>query len=150
VSTWVFDTETLPNRTLLSAQCVETEEWFDVWRHEDNAVDKLKEFLLKPDSTFAGFNSLSFDNVIVAAFAAGRDELQIKNIANDLIENRLPHWIAYKKYHLRNWIKDSIDLIEVAPSFVGLKAYGARMHMPVLQDLHFRLYWIKLKVILLI
>lgn len=135
MSTWVFDTETLPNRTLLSAQCVETEEWFDVWRHEDNAVDKLREFLMVPDSTFVGFNSLSFDNVVVSAFAAGRDEGQIKNIANDLIDNRTPYWAAYKKFHLRKWVKDSIDLIEVAPSFVGLKAYGARMHMPILQDM---------------
>ena len=135
MSTWVFDTETLPNRTLLSAQCVETGEWFDVWRHEYDAVGKLREFIMEPDSTFVGFNSLSFDNVVVAAFAAGRDETQIKTIANDLIENRTPHWAAYRKYHLRQWIKDSIDLIEVAPSFVGLKAYGARMHMPILQDM---------------
>ena len=135
MTTWVYDTETLPNRTLLSAKCVETGEWFDVWRHEANAVDKLKSFLEHGKKTLVGFNSIYFDDVIVAAFCAGRNEGQIKQIADDLIVNRTPYWEAYKKFHLRKHITDHIDLIEVAPSFVGLKAYGARMHMPTLQDM---------------
>ena len=135
MTTWVYDTETLPNRTLLSAKCVETGEWFDVWRHESNAVDKLKSFLEHGKKTLVGFNSIYFDDVIVAAFCAGRNEGQIKQIADDLIVNRTPYWEAYKKFHLRKHIKDHIDLIEVSPSFVGLKAYGARMHMTTLQDM---------------
>ena len=135
MSTWVYDTETLPNRTLLSAKCIETGDWFDVWRHEKDAVSKLNDFIKEGDKTFVGFNSIYFDDVIVAAFCAGRTELEIKRIADDLIVNRTPYWEAYKKYHLRKKLKDHIDLIEVAPSFVGLKAYGSRMHMPTLQDM---------------
>jgi len=135
MSTWVFDTETLPNRTLLSAKCIETGEWFDIWRHEQDAVEKLRYFIAKDNKTFLGFNSIYFDDVIVSAFCAGRSELEIKRIADDLIVNRTPYWEAYKKFHLRKHLKDHIDLIEVAPSFVGLKAYGSRMHMPTLQDM---------------
>lgn len=135
MTTWVYDTETLPNRTLLSAKCVESGEWFDIWRHEDDAVEKLRHFISTGDKTFIGFNSIYFDALIVSAFCAGRQEMEIKRIADDLIVNRTPYWEAFKKFHLRKYLKDHIDLIEVAPSFVGLKAYGARMHMPTLQDM---------------
>lgn len=135
MSTWVFDTETLPNRTLFCAMNVETGEWFDLWRHEDDAPARLAQFVQRPGSTFVGFNSKSFDNIVVAAFCQGRTEIEIKRIADDVITNRVTSWAAMRKFNLRDFILDDIDLIEVAPSFVGLKAYGARMHMPRLQDM---------------
>jgi hypothetical protein len=131
----VFDTETLPNRTLFCAKNVETGEWFDLWRHENDAPARLMRFLQQPDSTFIGFNSKSFDNIVVAAFCLGRTEIEIKRIADDVITNRVSPWAAMRKFSLRDVMNDDIDLIEVAPSFVGLKAYGARMHMPRLQDM---------------
>lgn len=133
--TWVFDCETLPNRTLIRFKEIDTKEWWHVWRHEPDAVERLVRFVTRPDTTFVGFNNMGFDDVIVAAFCAGRTELEIKRIADDLIVNRLSPWQAYDKYGLKQVLNDSIDLIEVAPSFVGLKAYGARMHMPKLQDM---------------
>jgi hypothetical protein len=135
MGTWVFDTETLPNRTLFCAKNIETGEWFDLWRHDDDAPARLMRFVQQPDSTFIGFNSKSFDNAVVAAFCLGRTEIEIKRIADDIITNRLSPWNAMRKHNLRDIIIDDIDLIEVAPSFVGLKAYGARMHMPKLQDM---------------
>lgn len=135
MSTWVFDTETLPNRTLLCAKNVETGEWFDIWRHEKDAPARLKEFMLQPDATFIGFNNKYFDNVIVLAFCDGRSELEIKRLADDMIVNRVAPWAAERKFMLPSLRFDWVDLIEVAPSFVGLKAYGARMHMEVLQDM---------------
>lgn len=135
MSTFVFDTETLPNRTLLCAYHLETGEWHDFWRHDPSTPQRLTAFVQQSGSTFIGFNNKSFDDVIVAAWCAGRTELEIKRIANDLIENRLAGWVAMRKYALREVILDSVDLIEVAPSFVSLKAYGARMHMPRLQDM---------------
>jgi hypothetical protein len=135
MSTWAFDTETLPNRTLFCAKNIETGEWFDLWRHETDAPEKLKFFINSTAETLIGFNSRSFDNVIVAAFCAGRSEIEIKRIADDVINNRLRYWEAMRKFDLFDVMGDNIDLIEVAPSFVGLKAYGARMHMPKLQDM---------------
>lgn len=135
MGTWVFDTETLPNRTLFCAKNIDTGEWVDIWRHEPGSVEKLAQFVQQPDTTFVGFNNRSFDNVVVAAFCKGRTELEIKRIADDVIVNRVPYWQAMRKFGLREYVLDNIDLIEVAPSFVGLKAYGARMHMPKLQDM---------------
>lgn len=135
MSTWVFDTETLPNRTLFCAKNVETGAWFDLWRHEDGAPARLSKFVQQPGATFIGFNNRFFDNVVVAAFCLGRSELEIKRIADDLIVTDTAPWVAMRKYNLRDMIIDNVDLIEVAPSFVGLKAYGARMHMPKLQDM---------------
>ena len=135
MTTWVFDTETMPNRTLICAKNVDTGEWFDLWRHEDRAPARLKRFLTQPGATFVGFNSKSFDSLIVAAFCAGRTELEIKRIADDIITNNVPPWILARKFALIDVFTDHIDLIEVAPSFVGLKAYGARMHMPRLQEM---------------
>jgi hypothetical protein len=135
MSTWVFDTETLPNRTLFCAKNADTGEWFDIWRHEPEAPARLMKFVQQPGATFVGFNSRSFDCPVVAAFCLGRSEIEIKRLADDIIVNRLAPWVAMRKFALRSVIIDDIDLIEVAPSFVGLKAYGARMHMPRLQDM---------------
>lgn len=135
MGTWVFDTETLPNRTLFCAKNVDTGEWFDLWRHEADAPERLSQFLRQPDSTFVGFNNREFDNIVVAAFCAARTEGEIKRMADDIIVNRVAPWTALRRFMLADLSIDYIDLIEVAPSFVGLKAYGARMHMPKLQDM---------------
>ena len=137
MSTWVFDTETLPNRTLFCALCVDTGEWYDLWRHEADAPARLRAFLQRPECTFVGFNCRDFDNVVVSAFCAGRTEVEIKRIADAVITQRLAPWVAMRQFMLPELKFDTIDLIEVAPSFVGLKAYGARMHMPNLQDMPF-------------
>jgi len=135
MTTWVFDMETLPNRTLFCAHNPDTGAWFDLWRHDERAAERLTAFLQQEGATYIGFNNRSFDDVVASAFCAGRSELEMKRIADDLIGNRTPFWTAYNKYGLRPMIASSVDLIEVAPSFVGLKAYGARMHMPYLQDM---------------
>ena len=135
MATWVFDTEIVPNRTLFCAKNLDTGEWFDIWRHELDAPARLFRFIEQGDATFVGFNNKEFDNVIVSAFCAGRTELEIKRIADDIINNGVRHWVSMRKFGLKDVFADSIDLIEVAPSFVGLKAYGARMHMPKLQDM---------------
>lgn len=135
MATWVFDTETMPNRTLFCAKNIDTGEWFDLWRHEPDAPARLLRFVEQEATTFVGFNNHEFDNVIVSAFCAGRTEMEIKRIADDIINNSVKSWVSMRKFGLRNVFIDNIDLIEVAPSFVGLKAYGARMHMPKLQDM---------------
>jgi hypothetical protein len=135
MSTFVFDCETLPNYTLVSAKNVDSGEVFDFERQREGAPGALRGFLEQEDAVFIGFNNQSFDDVIVAAFCAGRSEAEIKRLADDLIVSRTPAWKALRKFMLSPVRMDSVDLIEVAPSFVGLKAYGARMHMPRLQDM---------------
>jgi len=133
--TLVFDFETLPNYTVVGFKDVDSGRRKQFRRNEPDAPARLREFMLQPDTTFVGFNNHSFDDVIVDAFCAGRTELEIKRIADALIVRRLKPWVARRQFNLAPVPFDSIDLIEVAPSFVGLKAYGARMHMPKLQDM---------------
>ena len=77
MNTWVFDTETLPNKTLFCAKCLATGEWFDLWRDENNSVTKLIDFIKEDNKTFVGFNSIYFDDLIVSAWCAGRNEKEI-------------------------------------------------------------------------
>lgn len=133
--TYVFDSEVLPNYTLISFKDIDTGEYTRFRRSEPRAPERLKLFMTQPGATFVGFNSKSFDAPVVYAFCAGCTEAEIKRIANDIISSRMQPWDAMRKYSLPQFKFDHIDLIEVAPSFVGLKAYGARMHMPVLQDM---------------
>ena len=133
---WVFDTEVYKNCTLFLAQCVETEEWFELFKSDNGSDSRLEAFLKEPN-TFVGFNSQNYDNLIVSAWCQGMSSEQIKAISDDIIQNESSPFVIRKKYKLKDKIKNHIDLIEVAPSFVGLKAYGARMFMNLLQDLPF-------------
>lgn len=132
--TFVFDAETLPNYTVFGFKDIESGEVLQFRRNEAGSVERLKEFV-HGGHTFIGFNNREFDDVILAAFCRGRNSIEMKRIADDIIVNRLSPWQAYNRHSLVKLAIDTIDLIEVAPSFVGLKAYGARMHMPVLQDM---------------
>lgn len=130
----VFDTETYLNMTLWLGVCPETGEIFSVELGEEGYLYKLRE-ILSLEYTFVGFNSYWFDLPITAAMLAGKTAEEIKGIADKIIKEDIRPWQIYKMYGLCETVFDHIDIIEVAPSFVGLKAYGARMHMPVLQDL---------------
>lgn len=133
--TLIYDFETLPNYTVVGFKDIDTGVVTQFRRNEPMSAAKLSAFVHRPDVTLVGFNNKAFDDVILAAYCAGRTESDMKRIANDLIANRLPWWQALRKYSLPTLKVDTIDLIEVAPSFVGLKAYGARMNMPLLQDM---------------
>ncbi len=132
--TFVYDIESLPNRTLFCALDVDSGARWHIWRHEPDSPEKLRAFAEQPDVTMIGFNSNSYDKHMVAGWVSGMDSGALKALSDDIITNRLSPWAVPKKYKF-NWaVRDHIDLIEVAPSFVGLKAYGARMHMKHLQD----------------
>ena len=133
---WVFDTEVYSNCTLFLAQCVENGGWFEIFRSENGSESRLESFL-KKSNTFVGFNSQNYDSLIVSAWCQNMSSEQIKVISDDIIQNESSPFAIRKKYKLKDKIKNHIDLIEVAPSFVGLKAYGARMFMDILQDLPF-------------
>jgi hypothetical protein len=130
----IFDTETFPNFTLACFEVVETGERFAVRLGEEGYLYKLRE-ILESEYTFVGFNSYSFDNPVVAAILAGKSSEEVKRIANMIIEQELPPWKSYRQFGLKEPKYDHIDLIEVTPGFVGLKAYGARVNIPTFQDL---------------
>ena len=135
MSTWIFDVEVYPNCTLFCSQCVETDERQSFWHSESGSATRLRTFVGDKQKTFVGFNSNHYDSVIVSAWCQGFDTKSIKHISDTIIVEGVLSFQVKNEYKLTNFLNDHIDLIEVAPSFVGLKAYGARMNMPMLQDL---------------
>jgi len=131
--TFIFDTEVYVNCVLFCAQEVDTGERFHTWHDGAASVQKLREFTEQPGYEFVGFNSGFYDDVIVNAWLSGYPTERLKGLSNQLIDERAAPWkllnrLSYKRFK-------SVDLCGAAPAFVGLKALGARMHMPTLQDL---------------
>ena len=135
MSTWIFDVEVYPNCTLFCSQCVETDERQSFWHSESGSATRLRMFVADKRKTFVGFNSNYYDSIIVSAWCQGFDTKTIKHISDTMILDGGLSYQIKNEYKLTDVLNDHIDLIEVAPSFVGLKAYGARMNMPMLQDL---------------
>lgn len=135
-NTIIFDTEIFANVFLFMGRVVENRNLIIIWGHEENARERLIE-ALNSGCTFVSFNGIKFDIPIISAFMAGHDQSTLKTISNAIIEHELQPWEVERRFKVPKLSIDHIDLIEVAPGFVGLKTYGARMHMPWLKDLPF-------------
>ena len=134
--TIVFDIEVFANVFLFCGRVLENRNLIVIWGHEENARERLLE-VFQSGCTFVSFNGIKFDDPVISAFIAGYDQETCKRIANTIIEHQMQPWEAKRRFKLPEIQYDHIDLIEVAPSFVGLKAYGARMHMRWLKELPF-------------
>ena len=136
MSTIVFDTEIYSNLFLFAGKVLESGKYFYIWGHEDDSRQMLKD-LFASQNTFVSFNGIRFDMPVISFFMSGKTIAQTKQLANDIIEQNLMSWVVEKEHKFKIPVIDHIDLIEVAPSFVSLKTYGARMNMPLIQDLPF-------------
>jgi hypothetical protein len=136
MKTIVIDTEVFKNLFLLCGLILETGDRFHIWGHQADACERLKE-LMKSNNTFVTFNGNRYDMPVISYFMTGKTTLEAKALGDKIIQENLMPWQAEKEYGFRIPMIDHIDIIEVAPSFVSLKTYGARMNMPVIQDLPF-------------
>ena len=132
MSTWIFDVEVYLNCTLFCSQCVETDERQSFWHSESGSATRLRMFVADKRKTFVGFNSNYYDSIIVSAWCQGFDTKTIKHISDTMILDGGLSYQIKNEYKLTDVLNDHIDLIEVAPSFVGLKAYGARMNLSLI------------------
>lgn len=132
----VFDCEIFANRFLFKGRVLHNRNLMSVWMHDENYLDTLSNFMKAP-VTWVSFNGIKFDVPVISAVLAGRSVREVKAIANAIIEHEMMPWEVERRFGLKIPQLDHIDLVEVSPSFVGLKAYGARMHMPWLKDLPF-------------
>lgn len=130
----VFDTEIFGNRFLFKGRVLHNRNLMSVWMHDEGYLAKLSDIMRAP-VTFVSFNGIKFDAPVIAAVLAGRSVQEVKAIANAIIEHEMQPWEVERRFGLVIPKFDHLDLIEVSPSFVGLKSYGARMHMPWLKDL---------------
>lgn len=137
----IFDTELIGKEAphfLVKIKIHETGEWFTFWHHKKGHTTKLQKMLLSDKYTFVGFNSDNFDRPLIAAAVAGYDELDLKKIAQAIIDEELRSWQTYREFNLDFVEYDHIDLKEVPPGvMLSLKTYEGRMHAPNLQDMPF-------------
>lgn len=119
---------------------LDTECYPDYWLCKlDNPVESFQMFPGHPLDTVGlrralslgtcvGFNSSSYDMPIIELALQGADNATLKQRNDEIIVHGVRYW-----HHL-DWV-DHIDIIDVLPGEGGLKAYGGKMHAPMLQDL---------------
>lgn len=134
--TIVFDTELFRNVFLFCGRVLENRNLITIWGDEPGAIGRLTE-VMRSGCTFIGFNSIKFDAPVISAVISGKSQEAVKMIGDAIIQHEMQPWEAERRFGLPHLPFDHIDLIEVAPSFVSLKMYGARMHMRWLKDLPF-------------
>lgn len=78
--------------------------------------------------TCVGFNSSWYDLPMIELALQGADNATLKQRNDEIIDHGVRYW-----HHL-DWV-DHIDIIDVLPGDGSLKAYGGKMHAPMLQDL---------------
>lgn len=85
--------------------------------------------------TLKGFNTWSYDVPILTYMLAGATNEQLKWMSDQIIQYGVNASDILKQLKIKRLKLDSVDLIEVAPLFAGLKTYGGRIHVPRMQDL---------------
>lgn len=134
--TIVFDIELFNNVFLFCGRVLENRNIIAIWHDEPDALARIRA-VFDSGCTMVSFNGIKFDTPVTSALLSGKPIETVKMIANSIIEHQMQPWEAQRRFGIPDLKFDHIDLIEVAPSFVGLKAYGARMHMRWLKDLPF-------------
>jgi hypothetical protein len=134
----VLDVEVYPNYFLIVFMSIQTGWVFYLEMVEDESELNTDLFLwiLKNFQTI-GFNSKNFDLPICFLAIKGCSTRQLKTASDMIILQGFRGYEVLKEFKTKSLVIDHIDLIEIAPLFGSLKTYGARMHVPKLQDLPF-------------
>lgn len=83
-----------------------------------------------------GFNTENYDTPMLAAFLAGYNNSQLKDLSDAIITSGKPWWMLRDNYPgLRLPSFDGIDLNGVTPLRASLKTYACRIHTQSLEDL---------------
>lgn len=83
------------------------------------------------------FNGNNYDMPIITLALTGASNNDLKEASDEIIQKKMRPWSFLEHHRLKipDYV-DHIDLFEPSPGVrVGLKKYGARMHMPWIQDL---------------
>jgi len=112
----------------------------DVYKYSmyNDIVDGSKQELatILKHNTIYTFNGINYDMPIVTAYLANKSNLQLKEISDAIINNRLMPWIVERTFKIEiPKTYDHIDLIQVAFGTASLKVYGARLGTKKLQEL---------------
>lgn len=135
--TLFIDVELYPNYFLLGCKLHTTNKFLTLESSEDRGFNPQFLSWLMHNYRTVGFNSITFDLLIIWLAYHTQDTSILKDAANDLILRGMREWELKKNYQFQTFKTNHIDLIEVAPLRGSLKLYGARLHSPRIQDLPF-------------
>jgi len=132
----ILDIEIFPNYYLAGFKHVQSNNYIRL----DNDFNPYMLSWILNSYRSVGFNSITFDLVILWASYINRDPAFLKDIADALIrygkrKEEVEKDFNFKCYKLQP--RQHIDLFNVCPLKGSLKLYGARLHSPRIQDLPF-------------
>lgn len=132
----ILDVECYPNYYCVGGKHVKSGKYF---RLDYNFDPFMLSWILNSYRTI-GFNSITYDLVMLWASYINRDPLFLKEVSNALIsygkrKEEVEKEFGFKCYKLQE--RQHIDLFNVCPLKGSLKLYGARLHSKRIQDLPF-------------
>lgn len=113
--------------------------FFEKYNNQKLDIEKILQIL--ENNKTIGFNSNNYDMPMVYFALNGATNEQLKILSDKLVNYSSfeERWDILKEYNIyipKNW--DHVDLYEPAPGVrIGLKTYGARLNVDLLQDLPF-------------
>lgn len=142
----------LPVGTMLTYDIETYPNWFFIAFREIGGQQRVVAFEDSPDYDemntqklaymvtkfcLVSFFGNGFDKYLLTGAIQGMRLKELKEMADDIIVNEIRGFELERKYGLRIPQMNHIDIIEVCPLSASLKAYAARLHYPVIQDLPF-------------
>ena len=133
----IFDVECYINYFLVAFKSPTLNKVVYVETFNGSGLDIAKLNWILENFCVVGFNSRNYDLPICALALAGHSEEALKHFTNQIIQEKLNHWLILKSQKVPALTCDHIDIIEPAPLTGSLKIYGGRMHTAKMQDLPF-------------
>ena len=137
----VFDIESFPNFFLIAFKSFKTGLTITFASTPDNVLEGIQLGKLRwicDNFTLVGFNSSHYDIHMLFGALSGMSYERLHDVNNAIIIGDMRPRELRDHYGFESIPLDHIDLSEVAVGrWTSLKAYGARMHVPRIQDLEF-------------
>lgn len=131
----ILDIEIYPNY-FLALFCDQNGNYTEFESHEESMFDTQAFIELLKNTISITFNGNNYDIPIIQYALKGANNEELKTASDSIIVGGLKPWHFYRTNGLHQPSYNHIDINEVVPGvMVSLKMYGARIHMPRLQDL---------------
>jgi hypothetical protein len=133
-STLFVNVESYNNYFLITFKLLNTNKFCCIECGEGRSFNpKFLSWLMQSYRT-VGFNSISYDLLLIWLAYSNQDAGVLKEATNDLILYGMRPQELKSKHSFFTYKTPHIDLIEVAPLKGSLKLYGARLHTKSIQD----------------
>jgi hypothetical protein len=133
--TLFFDIECYPNWYCCNFKLWQTNKFLVMECGQDKSFNpKMLSWIMNNYRT-VGFNSISYDNLMLWLSYHDQDTYRLKDASNDIILRGMRKQELQKEYQFFAFKTNHIDLIEVSPLKGSLKLYMARLHAQRIQEL---------------